>query len=669
MLSWSLLFTAWIAFGLGGDRLAPALDFVFFLVIGPVTGLLQWRVAGRLTNPRERLAWRLLACASFSRVISGTVFGLAVELSPRTLDSPWMVVLALGYLAFGIPALLTFPGTRWQASDRLRFRLDAATVLIGSLLVVWFFALGPFLRAEAITSPAASAARFYTIGDSLTVILAAGVYLRSRSEITRAAAAILLIAFTLQVIPDIRLWQPEVLAAYSAGDPIAAIWFGVWLMKWVSARTADAMLDRHLPGAEPDTRYRSGVVPYVFLVAATGLLLFTLVTGDVKDRALFALGSAALALLLLARQGVEVRERDRLHRALQAEEERFRALLHHAYDAVVLIDDAGEVRYASPATERLLGSLDTASSRRFADAVHPGDRERLAKAFQAAEIVPQTVSMRMRDHAGQWRVLEGSLQDQRSDPLIGAYVLNGLDRTREQHLDQRVQDAQQFEALGVLASGLAHDLNNMLLVIASHVQFLVDDDVLPPVAQRDLAAIRAASDRAQALTLGLLSLSRRKSAIRTVIAVEPLIRQRIEARSGAAIRLAEQRGIDSSVRADAAALGHVVDAVLEECAGRQTAATRIIRIDERELSVAQAGRLYLEPGSYVVIAAGAELAGAPEQVEDAVKTAEEGEWDLAPGDLSMLMALASVREVGGTVVREREGTAERLAVYLPSVAV
>ena len=150
-------------------------------------------------------------------------------------------------LAIGTPALLTFPGARWQASDRLRFRLDAATVLIGSFLVVWFFALGPFLHAGAITSPAASAARFYTIGDSLTVILAAGVYLRSRSEITRASAAILLIAYTLQVIPDLRLWQPEALAAYSAGDPIAAIWFGVWLMKWVSARSADAALDRHSP--------------------------------------------------------------------------------------------------------------------------------------------------------------------------------------------------------------------------------------------------------------------------------------------------------------------------------------------------------------------------------------------------------------------------------------
>ena len=669
VLSWSLLFAAWVAFGLGGDRLAPILDFVFFSVIGPVAGLIQWRVAARLTHPRERLAWRLLACASFARVVSGTAFGLAVELAPRMLDSPWMLALAMGYLAFGIPALLTFPSARWQASDRRRFRLDAATVLIGSLLVVWFFALGPFLRAEVNTSPAASAARFYTIGDSLTVILAAGVYLRSRSEVTRSAAAILLIAFTLQVIPDIRFWQPEVIAAYSAGDPIAAIWYGVWLMKWVSARSAHAALDRHSPEAETDARYRSGLVPYVFLVAATGLLLFTLVTGDVKDRTLFALGSAALALLLLARQGVEVWERDRLHRGLQSEEERFRALLHHAYDAVLLIDDAGEVRYASPATERLLGGVATAGSWRVTDAIHPEDRERFASAFRAAQVVPQTVTMRVRDHAGQWREFEGHLQDQRGDPLIGAYVLNGLDRTREQNLDQRVQDAQQFEALGVLASGLAHDLNNMLLVIASHVEFLGEEDALPPVASRDLTAIRAASDRAQALTQGLLALSRRKSAIRTVIAVEPLIWQRIEARSGVGVRMAEQSGIRSSVRADGTALGHVVDSVLEECVARQAAATRIIRIEERELGVDQAGRLSLEPGSYVVIAAGAELAGAPEQVEDPVKTAEEGEWDLAPSDLSMLMALASVREVGGTVVREREGTAERLAVYLPSVAV
>jgi hypothetical protein len=209
----------------------------------------------------------------------------------------------------------------------------------------------------------------------------------------------------------------------------------------------------------------------------------------------------------------------------------------------------------------------------------------------------------------------------------------------------------------------------MLLVIASHAEFLRDDEALPLQARVDLAAIRAASDRAQALTQGLLSLSRRKRATGAIVAIEALVRQRIAARIGTDIQVTMSRDLEPSVRADGTALGHVIDAMLDEGEGSERGAgPRAVRIDELEIAAAAAEVLRIEPGTYVMVAIGAELAGTPDRVEDAVKTADEGEWDLAPGDLTMLMALAAAREAGGTVVRERLGAGQRLSVYLPSVA-
>lgn len=67
--------------------------------------------------------------------------------------------------------------------------------------------------------------------------------------------------------------------------------------------------------------------------------------------------------------------------------------------------------------------------------------------------------------SGEWRSLSLRLQDLRQDPLVSAIVINGLDRTRETCLVARLREAEDVEALGVFASGLAHDLNNVLTVI------------------------------------------------------------------------------------------------------------------------------------------------------------------------------------------------------------
>ncbi len=65
-----------------------------------------------------------------------------------------------------------------------------------------------------------------------------------------------------------------------------------------------------------------------------------------------------------------------------------------------------------------------------------------------------------------------------------------------------------MEAVGRLAGGVAHDFNNMLMVIKGHTELLVE--CLPPTENiaRKIQQIDRSADRAAALTRQLLAFSR-----------------------------------------------------------------------------------------------------------------------------------------------------------------
>lgn len=73
--------------------------------------------------------------------------------------------------------------------------------------------------------------------------------------------------------------------------------------------------------------------------------------------------------------------------------------------------------------------------------------------------------------------------------------------------DQLVQ-SQKMEALGQLAGGVAHDLNNILTAVGVAAEFL--GEVVPPDGREDLATIVDGTERAAALVRQLLAFGRRQ---------------------------------------------------------------------------------------------------------------------------------------------------------------
>jgi signal transduction histidine kinase/ActR/RegA family two-component response regulator len=78
-----------------------------------------------------------------------------------------------------------------------------------------------------------------------------------------------------------------------------------------------------------------------------------------------------------------------------------------------------------------------------------------------------------------------------------------------QKLEERLRHAQKMQAVGALAGGVAHDMNNVLTVITTLSSALKDDPSCDAAVREDAAEILAAAKRGAALTRNLLGFARR----------------------------------------------------------------------------------------------------------------------------------------------------------------
>jgi PAS domain S-box-containing protein len=129
----------------------------------------------------------------------------------------------------------------------------------------------------------------------------------------------------------------------------------------------------------------------------------------------------------------DITERKRLAEERRASEARFRALVENSWDGVTLVDADGVIRYASPATTRLLGyAPEEYVGRAGAEFVHPDDLPAAAEALAGVARTPggsAVLSYRYRDKNGSWRWVETAATNLLADPDVRGVVLNSRDVT------------------------------------------------------------------------------------------------------------------------------------------------------------------------------------------------------------------------------------------------
>ena len=91
-----------------------------------------------------------------------------------------------------------------------------------------------------------------------------------------------------------------------------------------------------------------------------------------------------------------------------------------------------------------------------------------------------------------------------------SFVVTVQDLTDLKRAEERLRRAQRMEAVGRLAGGVAHEVNNMMTIILGFSDLLSRADELPGHLQSDVEEIRKAAARAGKITQQLLAFSRQQ---------------------------------------------------------------------------------------------------------------------------------------------------------------
>ena len=175
---------------------------------------------------------------------------------------------------------------------------------------------------------------------------------------------------------------------------------------------------------------------------------------------------------------------------------------------------------ASEVLDEILGIDDAypRSQESFLDLVHPEDRPMLS-AYLSRSMQKRDAPfdedfriVRADDRRERWvhgRASGAKLLWQGQDRIIGAIQ----DITEKRQLETRLRKAQKMESLGLLAGGVAHDLNNILSGIINYPELIMIDLPQGSHLRAPLMAIRDAGQRAAAVVDDLLSLARGVSTV------------------------------------------------------------------------------------------------------------------------------------------------------------
>ncbi len=173
----------------------------------------------------------------------------------------------------------------------------------------------------------------------------------------------------------------------------------------------------------------------------------------------------------------KIEDKERIERALRESEKKYRLLINHAEDAV-LITNQGYIEFTNPAAERIFGySAEELRSIPLKYLIHPDDCETVKKrSFSGAGSAesPKIYSLRMLHKSGKevWADIASASIYRKGMPAELNFI---RDITEKKRLESKTDLVQRMESVGTLVGGIANDFNNLLMGILGYVSLLKYD--------------------------------------------------------------------------------------------------------------------------------------------------------------------------------------------------
>ncbi len=229
-----------------------------------------------------------------------------------------------------------------------------------------------------------------------------------------------------------------------------------------------------------------------------------------RQAPMFGLLTGAVLMLAWALQ--------RSHRS----EERYRALVTHAADGIIVLTPEGTILETNPAGSRLLGRPRASVVGQTFASLLDVDQLRVWHEALAAARGGQPQSSDWTIVAGDSRQVAVAIS--LAPVSAGRLMAIVRDISERRALETQLRQAQKMEAVGRLAGGIAHDFNNLLTAILGYNELLLKQLPEGDPRREDAAELGRAAERAADLTRRLLAFGRRQLLEPRVFDLNDLIR-------------------------------------------------------------------------------------------------------------------------------------------------
>lgn len=321
-------YVLWTIFRWGSDDSITLISDLAILPLSLFAALAALSASRRVRHePHLQRAWQFIGLSALSLFIGDAIWFvyeiiLAQEPFPSIADFFYLLFYPLvlyGVLWFANRLVALKPSERW------RFVIDLAIVLVSAWMVIWYFIVSPTALDSESDLLSQIIAAAYPIGDLVVIGGIVALLLRGEhiGRDTRESLSIFLSGLTLFVGADLLYAYASITDTYASGSWIDIGWFAAYLLFGFAAlrqmHSAADMIDRR--------RWMEGIMsqmpialPFAAIILGYGLLILVASGGfsvGAQFQGLFISGGI-LTLMVVGRQSITLRENVRLNNELRA---------------------------------------------------------------------------------------------------------------------------------------------------------------------------------------------------------------------------------------------------------------------------------------------------------------------------------------------------------------